>query len=106
MRSDTAEAEKVKLDATQESETWTREHLDSVKRFQKINKNDFYAVLDIETAASEADIKKAYRKASCHQVAWLHLLEALLACRWPCCTIQIKIELLEQTRLSKASRMW
>lgn len=62
MSQGTVEMEKAKMNTTSEPEAWTKEQLDSVNRFQKINKNDFYAVLDVEQTASETEMKKAYRR--------------------------------------------
>jgi len=51
-----------KAESTTNGPAFTAAQLAEVKRFTKLNKNDYYALLAVSKAASDADIKKAYRK--------------------------------------------
>lgn len=42
--------------------SYSEEQLREVKAFTRINKDDFYAVLAIEKSATDAEIKRAYKK--------------------------------------------
>lgn len=41
---------------------YTKEQVDQVKRFLKVDKNDFYEILRVSKSADDIEIKKAYRK--------------------------------------------
>ena len=58
------ENERKNMKPTKRAEalSYTAEQVEHVKAFQRINKNDFYAVLRVEMSAHVDDIKKSYRK--------------------------------------------
>ena len=41
---------------------FSREQVEEVKRFQRVDKSDFYAVLGVQRGCDEVEVKKAYRK--------------------------------------------
>lgn len=41
---------------------YSQEQVEEVRRFQRVDKSDFYAVLGVQRGCDEVEVKKAYRK--------------------------------------------
>ncbi|ORX88484.1 DnaJ-domain-containing protein [Basidiobolus meristosporus CBS 931.73] len=53
---------KAESTSGRQTKAYTKEQVEAVKKIKACNPNDFYAILGIEKSATEAQIKKAYRK--------------------------------------------
>lgn len=85
--------EKAKLGDEVGTSAFTKEQVQQVKSFMKINKDDYYGVLGLRRGSDEMEIKKAYRR-----VRKNYTCMSTLFLSWPCSSIRTRIRLRGPTK--------
>lgn len=87
-----------KADGAHATGIFTKEQVEQVKSFMRVNKEDYYAVLGLKRGCDEAEIKKAYRKVRTRP----HWGCQVRACSWHCNFIPTRTRRLGRTKHSKS----
>lgn len=85
--------EKAKLGDEVGTSAFTKEQVQQVRSFMKLNKEDYYGVLGLKRGSDEMEIKRAYRRVRKHYTCL-----STLFLSWPCSSIRTRIRLREPTK--------